>query len=151
MTCSAIYGQKCKLRQIKNYLLWFDIIEQLKLTYLLELWAAQVGQAVQAVQVEAAAQADLHHPLGQDQAYLELVLQCNLQFHGTQSFLKFLHNPIHEPKKEKIQLPIVVPKLDLGKEYVERRHCKPIKFLFLPNMGLSGSQVGCQAMKKNQF
>ena len=29
-----------------------------------------------------------------------------------------------------------------GKEIVERRHGEPIKFLFLPKMGLLGSQAG---------
>jgi hypothetical protein len=33
-------------------------------------------------------------------------------------------------------------KMALGKEIVERRHGEPIKFLFLPKMGLLGSQAG---------
>jgi hypothetical protein len=32
--------------------------------------------------------------------------------------------------------------LPLVKEIVERRHGEPIKFLFLPKMGLLGSQAG---------
>ena len=32
-------------------------------------------------------------------------------------------------------------KINGSKEYVERRHGQPIKFLFLPKMGLLGSQA----------
>ena len=36
-----------------------------------------------------------------------------------------------------------IPTITLrGKEIVERRHGEPIKFLFLPKMGLLGSQAG---------
>jgi hypothetical protein len=36
-----------------------------------------------------------------------------------------------------------------GKEYIERRHGEPFKFLFLPKMGLLGSQAVLE--KKVQF
>ena len=36
----------------------------------------------------------------------------------------------------------IFAKLELTKEIVERRHGEPIKFLFLPKMGLLGSQAG---------
>jgi hypothetical protein len=29
----------------------------------------------------------------------------------------------------------------VGKEYIERRHGEPFKFIFLPKMGLLGSQA----------
>jgi hypothetical protein len=37
----------------------------------------------------------------------------------------------------------------LSKEYIERRHGEPFKFLFLPKMGLLGSQAVLE--KKGQF
>ena len=39
--------------------------------------------------------------------------------------------------------------LDDSKEYIERRHGEPFKFLFLPKMGLLGSQAVLE--KKVQF
>jgi hypothetical protein len=39
-------------------------------------------------------------------------------------------------------IPSNIQLLILGKEIVERRHGEPIKFLFLPKMGLLGSQAG---------
>ena len=40
-------------------------------------------------------------------------------------------------------------RLGWGKEYIERRHGEPFKFLFLPKMGLLGSQAVLE--KKVQF
>jgi hypothetical protein len=44
---------------------------------------------------------------------------------------------------------LVASKWPPGKEYIERRHGEPFKFLFLPKMGLLGSQAVLE--KKVQF